>query len=268
MIPGSPLIKLLNRPGVTAATDLAVLKGDIEGAGILGRLKVLATDLFFREDHDLVVNTTAMDGGMARSPRARAFFDQGPQVSHFAYFGNPRTAELVVDGLLRADDADGGFVVPAEPAPLPPTIGLGRGTAKRPVVFVLPGITGSTLYGNFNGLEREIWVNLPQLAAGGLGYLAIDKPGIVAKEPLSLYYGALSRFLGGRPTKSDPWGFDWRRSILDTAKIVRDLSRHGAGGHRPAGADRCPLDGRPGRPLRPAGPQAVAAVQGAARQLA
>src|SRR5262249_11536253 len=35
MIPGSPLIKLLNRPGVVARTDLAVLEGDIEGAGIL-----------------------------------------------------------------------------------------------------------------------------------------------------------------------------------------------------------------------------------------
>ena len=195
-----------------------MLKGDIEGAGILGRLKVLATDLFFREDHDLVVNTTAMDGGMARSPRARAFFDQGPEVSHFAYFGNPRTAERVVDGLLRADGADGGFVVPSEPVPLPPTIGVGRGTAKRPVVFVLPGITGSTLSGNFNGLVREIWVDLPQLAAGGLRHLAIDKPGIVAKEPLSLYYGALSRFLGATH-EVHPWGFDWRRSILDTAKL-------------------------------------------------
>ncbi|MFL5335280.1 MAG: hypothetical protein ACJ8H8_19330, partial [Geminicoccaceae bacterium] len=47
MIPGAPLVKLLNRPGVVANTDLAVLEGDIEGAGILGRLKILATDLFF-----------------------------------------------------------------------------------------------------------------------------------------------------------------------------------------------------------------------------
>ena len=115
MIPGAPLVRLLNRPGVTAATDLAVLEGDIEGAGILGRLKVLATDLFFREDHDLVVNTSAMDGGMARNPPARAFFTQGPEVSHFTYFGNPKTAERVVEGLLRADDQDGGFKpIPAE----------------------------------------------------------------------------------------------------------------------------------------------------------
>ena len=73
MIPGAPLVRLLNRPGVVATTDLAVLKGDIEGSGILQRLKVLGADLFFREDHDLVVNTSAMDGGMARQPTARAF---------------------------------------------------------------------------------------------------------------------------------------------------------------------------------------------------
>ena len=203
MIPGSPLIKLLNRPGVTAATDLAVLKGDIEGAGILGRLKVLATDLFFREDHDLVVNTTAMDGGMARSPRARAFFDQGPEVSHFAYFGNPRTAERVVDGLLRADGADGGFVVPSEPVPLPPTIGVGRGTAKRPVVFVLPGITGSTLSGNFNGLVREIWVDLPQLAAEGSAISRSTSPGSSRRSPCRSIT-APSAASSARPTKSVP----------------------------------------------------------------
>ena len=215
MIPDTPLIKLLNRPGVTAATDLAVLEGDIEGAGILGRLKVLATDLFFREDHDLVVNTSAMNGGMARSPAARAFFDQGPEVSHFAYFGNPRTAGRVVSGLLRADDDDGGFATLPEPEPEQPAIGPRRGDSKRPIVFVVPGITGTELHWG----DKRIWVDLPQLAVGGLGRLRIDAPDITAHEPLSLYYGALCRFLG-RTHDVRPWGFDWRLSIADSAKLL------------------------------------------------
>ena len=217
MIPGAPLVRLLNRPGVTAATDLAVLEGDIEGAGILGRLKVLATDLFFREDHDLVVNTSAMDGGMARNPPARASFTQGPEVSHFAYFSNPRTAERVVEGLLRADDQDGGFKpIPAEEVGVV-TAPAKRGGEKRPVVFVLPGITGTVLGCIDKGRERRIWVDLPQLAFGGLRRLAIDQPDIIAKEPLSLYYGELCGFLGGTHDVR-PWGYDWRRSILDNAK--------------------------------------------------
>ena len=217
MIPGAPLVRLLNRPGVTAATDLAVLEGDIEGAGILGRLKVLATDLFFREDHDLVVNTSAMDGGMARNPPARASFTQGPEVSHFAYFANPKTAERVVDGLLRADDQDGGFEpIPAEEIGVV-TAPAKRGGDKRPVVFVLPGITGTVLSCTDKGRERRIWVDIPQLAFGGLGRLAIDQPAITAKEPLSLYYGEICSFLGGSHDVR-PWGYDWRRSILDNAK--------------------------------------------------
>ena len=213
MIPGSPLIKMLNRPGVVAKTDLAVLEGDIQGAGILGRLKVLATDLFFREDHDLVVNTSAMTGGMARTPVARAFFTQGPEVSHFNYFVNPKTAERVVDGLLRADDADGGF----KPAAVPelagvPTAGR-RGGEKRPVAFVLPGITGTVLWWK----DKRIWLDLPQLAFGGLRRLAIDVPDITAKEPLALYYGALCTYLGSTH-EVRPWGYDWRRSIQDNAR--------------------------------------------------
>ena len=194
-----------------------MLEGDIEGAGILGRLKVLATDLFFREDHDLVVNTSAMDGGMARNPPARAFFTQGPEVSHFTYFANPKTAERVVEGLLRADDQDGGFKpIPAEEVGVV-TAPAKRGGEKRPVVFVLPGITGTVLGCIDKGRERRIWVDLPQLAFGGLRRLAIDQPDIIAKEPLSLYYGELCGFLGGSHDVR-PWGYDWRRSILDNAK--------------------------------------------------
>lgn len=217
MIPDSPLVRLLNRPGVTAATDLAFLEGDIEGAGILGKLKILATDLFFREDHDLVVNTASMAGGMTRTPPARSFFAQGPGVSHFAYFANAATAERVVEGLLRAEDEDGGFKpIPAEEVATVPAP-RGRGGEKRPIVFVLPGITGSALSCTDHGRERRLWVDLPQLAFGGLRRLAIDQPGITAKEPLSLYYGKLCAYLAGSH-EVRPWGYDWRRSILDNAR--------------------------------------------------
>ena len=40
-----------------------------------------------------MVNTSAMTGGMARTPAERAFFAQGPEVSHFNYFANPKTAD-------------------------------------------------------------------------------------------------------------------------------------------------------------------------------
>ena len=265
MIPGAPLVRLLNRPGVTAATDLAVLEGDIEGAGILGRLKVLATDLFFREDHDLVVNTSAMDGGMARNPPARASFTQGPEVSHFTYFSTPKTAERVVEGLLRPDDQDGGFKqIPAEEVGVV-TAPAKRGGEKRPVVFVLPGITGTVLGCIDKGRERRIWVDLPQLAFGGLRRLAIDQSDIVAKEPLSLYYGELCGFLGGTHDVR-PWGYDWRRSILDNAKAFATVLGNAlTATDQPVRIVAHSMGGL-GRAIRLPGREAVAAVPRPRRQ--
>ena len=81
------------------------------------------------------------------------------------------------------------------------------------VVVVLPGITGTVLWWK----DKRIWLDLPQLAFGGLRRLAIDALDITAKEPLALYYGALCKFLA-TSHEVRPWGYDWRRSILDNAR--------------------------------------------------
>ena len=77
-MPASPYIHLLNRPDLTSDADLAVVAGDIQGQGILGRLAVFATDLFFREDHDLVVDTDSMDEGPARQQACLLFVPTRP----------------------------------------------------------------------------------------------------------------------------------------------------------------------------------------------
>jgi hypothetical protein len=77
MIPGSPLVMMLNRPDAQTAADLHVLGGDLAGTGLFGRLKTLATDLYDREDHDLVVNTPSMLGGTERQGTVRYWIDHG-----------------------------------------------------------------------------------------------------------------------------------------------------------------------------------------------
>ena len=53
----------------------------------MGRLKTLATDLYYREDHDLVVNTPSMFGGAERDGSVmRYWIDTGGEVTHFNYF--------------------------------------------------------------------------------------------------------------------------------------------------------------------------------------
>ena len=103
----------------------------------------------------------------------------------------------MVDGLLRTDDADGGFKPVAAPELASVPTAARRGAEKRPIVFVLPGITGTVLWRK----DQRVWLDLPQLAFGGLRRLAIDAPDITAKEPLSLYYGALVQLSGLHPRR-------------------------------------------------------------------
>jgi pimeloyl-ACP methyl ester carboxylesterase len=213
MMPESSFQKLINRPQVTANADLSVIKGDLEGEGLftLSRLKALATDLYYREDHDLVVNTSAMDGGTPRQQGVRVFFDQGPMVDHFSYFRNERTAAQIVRGLLRRDDDFAGFeivVETVEPA-IPRGAIFTRGD-RKPAAFVLPGLTGTLL----DALGKRIWISILQLAFGGLAKLEITDHSIEPTGLVSRYYTDLIEHLSATHTVI-PFPYDWRRSVWD-----------------------------------------------------
>ena len=67
MMPGSALTRLLHLPQLSTSADLSVICGDVQGKGLFGQLKILALDWFYGSDHDLVVNTGSMLGGIARA---------------------------------------------------------------------------------------------------------------------------------------------------------------------------------------------------------
>ena len=80
MIPGSALTRLLNSvPELVTDADLAVIAGDIEaGDSLWNSIKVLATDWFYKNEHDLVVDTASMLGGLPRTANGARFRkDQG-----------------------------------------------------------------------------------------------------------------------------------------------------------------------------------------------
>ena len=99
MMPESALMRLLNRPDVRTHANLRILGGDVEGTGFWGRLKAFVTDLYYREDHDLIVNTPAMFGGVERAETVRYWVDTGGRVNHFNYFANADTAARLVKAL-------------------------------------------------------------------------------------------------------------------------------------------------------------------------
>jgi hypothetical protein len=151
MMPGSALTRLLHHPELVTAADLSVIAGDVEGASPWQKIKLLVTDWFYGADHDLVVNTGAMSGGLRRAKDGARFrLDRGAQVNHFSYFHNPDSVGWLLAGLTRRDDDAGGFLPIAEAPHTPPrwreAVARSQQQAgPRPLAVVLPGTMGSSL---------------------------------------------------------------------------------------------------------------------------
>ena len=121
MMPGSALTRLLHHPELVTRADLSVIAGDVEGASPWQKIKLLVTDWFYGADHDLVVNTGAMSGGLRRTEGGARFrLDRGAQVNHFSYFRNADSVGWLLAGLTRGDHEDGGFRPLAEAPQTPP----------------------------------------------------------------------------------------------------------------------------------------------------
>ncbi len=152
--------------------DLSVISGDLDPQGRWGKLKLLAVDWFYGSDHDLIVNTGSMSGGIERAAgHARQRLAQGPQVHHFSYFTNAESLGWLVGALLRADDADAGFgpLAPWSPETEPRSRAALRASRiagnDRPMALILPGALGSSL-----GVDgRPVWLDHRTLFFGGLG---------------------------------------------------------------------------------------------------
>lgn len=216
MMPTSPLTRMLNRPDVIHDNRLRVIGGDTEGSGILRRLGVLAADLFFRADHDFVVDTASMSRGGPRGTPTKPFLVQGPEVSHFSYFFNPTSRREIVGAAV---ESDAGLLDPVlargsrpaaasvEPGDFPELVS--RAGSNAPVCFVLPGIMGSHLHQQ----NRWIWTNPLQIIFGGLDRIRIEKEDVRSTKPVGSHYWDLCRFLT-RSHRVIAFDYDWRLSIL------------------------------------------------------
>jgi tetratricopeptide (TPR) repeat protein len=215
MMPESALVRMLNRPDVRTDANLRILGGDVEGTGFFGRLKAFVTDLYYREDHDLVVNTPAMFGGTERAKTVRYWVDTGGRVNHFNYFANADTASRLVKALTDEDAPQFHDV----------TLPLGaiteddyrkRAPIPQPVVFVLPGTMGSTLAVDSN----RVWLDRLDLARGGMELI---KTGALKVRPESLVDGSYRDLVRHLAASHEvvPFPYDWRLPLADSAAALR-----------------------------------------------
>lgn len=224
MMPGSALTRLLNHPALVADADLTAIAGDIEGATLWQRFKVLMADWFYGAEHDLVVNTASMTGGLARKPgQARYLRDQGPDVDHFHYFTNVRSLRWLLAGLTRRDGDAAGFAPIADAPTTAPRwrAAVARSRApgeRRPLAVMIPGMMGSHLQLN----HRHIWLNYLALLRGGLADLGWGASGVEAFAAIDDFYGPLIEFLA-RTHRVEVFAYDWRHSVRDNARHLAAL---------------------------------------------
>ncbi|WP_394789808.1 CHAT domain-containing protein [Rhodoferax sp.] len=222
----SALIGWLNSP-LPATTrqpldsGLRVVAGDIAGDSLVSWVKTLLADSYYWTDNDLVVQTSAMYGGVPRGDDALFLLERSGSTDHFRYFENDGTANGVARALLQAqpdgfapigplsrkgESATGSRGLPRDAAAL--------GDGSRPAVIVLPGILGSNLK---RGSEREwlVWWRLPGL----INRIALDQPDISEDGPIGRYYDDLLAHLGASHDVL-PFGYDWRLNLADSAALL------------------------------------------------
>ena len=229
MMPTSPLVRFLNRPGRTTSADLTVISGDVkDGSTILQGLMNLVGDLFYLEEHDYVVPTRSMYGGIQRAQGARFYLSEGPVSHHLRYFRNEDTFQALLDG-LSPKDSDKFQKVEAgqlkEKSFFEKLKFALRGesvSGDKPVVFLLPGIMGSELSVD----DKKLWLDPSALSLGGgfVKKLAATSPGVSATGVLADYYGELVEHLSATH-QVIVFPYDWRLSIVDSGARLAEKVR-------------------------------------------
>lgn len=222
MMPGSALVRLLNYPELRVTADLTAIAGDIEGDSLWGKLKLQLVDWFYDSEHDLVVNTGSMYGGLRRAEgSARFFFDQGKDVNHFNYFKNPNTVEKLKAGLLRSESDMLGFQAIVKAKHEEPARGISSRVAilsSGPLAIVLHGTMGSHLAQD----KERIWLDYLALTSGRLAELGITMPGVDSQALLDDYYGDFLDYLSASH-RVEAFHYDWRLSVIDSAHKLSQL---------------------------------------------
>ncbi len=211
----SAVIKWVNQlPKNKPNSQLRVVAGDLQADSFRSWVKTMLTDLYYWTDHDLVVQTSSMYGGMAREKPALFMLERSGKTDHFSYFLNDETANGTVRALI--DDEPTGF---NQIGPLSATGKDSSGTRSAdsgtlPAVFVLPGILGSHLQ-RANIREWLEWWRLP----GFIDRIDIKQTGITADGVIKLYYQDLIEHLEPHYNVI-PFAFDWRISLEQSAKLL------------------------------------------------
>ncbi len=219
-MPKSAFIRLLNGSEHVLTSDLTVLAGDSDGL-----IKNLA-NLFYWRANDLVVDTRSMYGG-ARRARRLWHLEENRHVTHVNYFRRFDTAQVVQQGLLRADGDTSGFEsrMPKGVKRAHVDQGKPEENVDRPAVILLPGIMGSHLrvQDELEKIDNRVWLDGSDLMKGRGEWLRMGKYSVQPDGVLKLGYDDFRDYLAAQGAHVMPMAYDWRGSLAGPAEELKKL---------------------------------------------
>lgn len=231
MLPEAPMGMLLARARPQPNLKMAIVAGDTDesASSILQRIGYMFVNwaLFDRARNDLVVNTDSMYGGLFdHAQEAHAMAVEGPQVNHFHYFRdtvryrNRPLPSSLSDWLLDRALVARGAVLPAKRGEGDVLL-VKRQLESRPLVFLLPGIMGSSL--TVGG--ETFWLNPLKLALDGLDSIAMRAPKVSSSGLIESAYKQLHDYLD-ETHEVIAYPYDWRKSLPDLGtQLAADLRK-------------------------------------------
>lgn len=233
MVPESALVATLAGVERPVSDGLFAVKGDLEAKGILGKIALALPTLFFEGDHDLVVNTSAMDGGMPRTDMRAQLFRSSDH-THFGYFRTPSSREAIRTALVPEEPARvprGARLAPPVTTAEPLLSSRSRGVAVQgPVLVVVPDLMGSVLHSP-DEEEGTIWPAPGAISRRGVEEVLTPdtsevRPGIVELVPgllVSPYDDLVDAMSHNFRVRA--FAYDWRLPLAHSIEALRTALR-------------------------------------------
>lgn len=233
MVPDSSFQKI-NNGDFELKSELYCIEGDSEiGRNLWHTLKVILTNLYYREANDFVVHTDAMSKGLRKRDAVYGHIISNSNINHFRYFNQKENFQYILNAfrgeLAEFDDllspsADRGIVIDGikDFGQLFPSEIIG----DKPIIVLIPGIMGSHIY---NGDDR-IWIKMDKLITGRVPINFDIKLKLEAKAVVGKYYSEFYKYYVSRGYEVCIFPYDWRLSLEELAhrldKKMSELLAH------------------------------------------
>lgn len=228
MMPESLFQKMMNSGTTTVSSDLYSISGDAEVGGFdLNSLKVILSNLFYREANDFVIDTRRMNHGVRYINGSYRYLSQGRNMNHFNYFSNIDSSAVILKAFKSKKDVPvkdfihHDLLSKESRGVILDKYSLGGIQFKvkdisKDVVILIPGIMGSALESN----GKAQWVNMREINKGGISKnLRINSQNVNPSGVIEDFYGKFGVYF---KKKYDVISleFDWRKSLTEAADLL------------------------------------------------